>query len=418
MLISLEYQHPRNSLEAAMIDTLQALKKRRYNSKGLYRYSRIFKHLLQFAFDTGADQLSEDLTTRFVQKYSVANGRDEHRIHMRTTEAACAIRMLSSIAFTGTCASIHPFKPLPVLPKFLTPEMESFLSYWKRDRQVSLKTLDYGRWILTQFILFAYGRGLRSWSDFKPDLCTKFFSTKTQYSPRSLRLMSTVLRVFFRYHFSQGTMTLDWSYHLPQFRGFNNQRIPAIWPEAAVNSLLAAVDRSYPKGKRDYAILLLACRLGIRAGDIRDLRFDNLNWDDASIEFRQGKTKRKTMVPLTNEIGDAIIDYLQNGRPTSDCREIFLRSYVPFTPLSKNNKLYGIIDKYRQLAGVELPEQACGMHSLRHTFANRLLNAGNTLETISDLMGHASLDTTSVYTRVDVEQLRHTALDEEILFHG
>jgi len=326
--------------------------------------------------------------------------------------------MLSSFANTGACASVHPCKPLPVLPKSLTPEMESFLSYWERDRQTSLKTLDYGRWTLSQFILFANGKGLRSWSDLKPELCTEFFATKTHFSPRSLKLMATVLRVFFRYHFAHGTLAYDWSYHMPQFRGFSNQRIPAIWPETAASSLLAAVDRSYPKGKRDYAILLLACRLGMRAGDIRDLRFDNLNWDDAYIEFRQGKTKRKVIVPLTNEIGEALIDYLRHGRPTSDCREIFLRSQVPYTPLSRYNKLYGIIDKYRRLAGVELPQQACGMHSLRHTIANRLLNAGNPLEAISDLLGHTSLDTTKLYTRVDVEQLRCAALDEEVLLHA
>jgi len=418
MLLSLEYQHPRNPLEVAMIDTLQALQQRKYNQKGLYRYSRIFKHLLQFAFDTGADRLSEDLTTRFLQKYSIAKGKDERRIHMRTQDAACAIRMLSSVASTGACAVIRPCKPMPVLPKFLTPEMESFLSYWKWDRQTSLQTLKYGRWILSQFILFADRKGLRSWSDLKPDTCTEFFSTKNQYSPRSLGLMATVLRVFFRYHFAHGTLKYDWSYHLPQFRGVRNQRIPAIWPKAAVDSLLAAVDRNYPKGKRDYAILLLACQLGMRAGDIRDLQFGNLNWDNAYIKFRQGKTKRKAIIPLTNKIGEALIDYLRYGRPTSDSRMIFLRSIVPYTPLARNNKLYGIIDKYRRLAGVELPEQACGMHSLRHTIANRLLNAGNTLETISDLLGHASLDTTRLYTRVDVEQLRCAALDEETLFHA
>jgi hypothetical protein len=161
-----------------MIDTLQAMQQRMYSQKSLYRYSRIFKHLLQFAFDTGSDHLSEDLTTRFLEKYRIAKGRDERRIHVRTLDAACAIRMLSSIVFTGVCASIHPCKPLPVLPKFLTPEMESFLSYWKRDRQVSLPTLSYGRWTLSQFILFAHSKGLRSWSDLKPDLCTEFFTTK------------------------------------------------------------------------------------------------------------------------------------------------------------------------------------------------------------------------------------------------
>lgn len=415
MLLRLDYQHPRSLLEASMIDTLHDLEHRAYPKTSLYRYGRIFRHLLQFAFKTGHEQISDELISDFLQEYRSAKSERDERL--RSRDAMCAIRMLSSIIHAGVCASVRPCRPLPTLPKSLSPAMEEFLAYWELERETSWKTLDYGRWTLTQFILFVHGKGLRSWQDIKPELCTEFFAAKTHLSPRSLKLMATVLRVFFRYHFTHGNLARDWSYHLPQFRGFRNQRIPAIWPGTAVNALLAAVDRSYPKGKRDYAILLLAARLGMRAGDIRDLRFDNLNWDDARIEFRQSKTGRKVILPLTDEIGKALIDYLQHGRPTSDYREIFLRAQLPHIPLLKGNKFYGIIDKYRKLAGIELPQKTHGMHSLRHTVASRLLNAGNPLETISDLLGHTSLDTTLHYARVDEELLRSAALDEEALFH-
>ncbi len=417
MLVSLNYQQPRTPLETAMVATLQELKVRSYPDASLYRYSRIFRHLLQFALNAGFDQFSEELTSRFLQDYRTAKRKKGHGLKGRMRDAVCGIRMLSSFALTGACPSFRPCQPLPVLSSTLAPQMESFLHYWEHECNVSWKTLNYGRWALSQFILFAHSRGLRSWLDVKPELCTEFFAAKTHLSPGSLKLMATVLKVFFRYHFAHGSMKKDWSYHVPQFRGFRNQRIPAIWPETAVNSLLAAVDRSRPKGKRDYAILLLACRLGMRAGDIRDLRLDNLNWDDSRIEFKQGKTGRKVIVPLTNEIGEALIDYLQNGRPATDYRTIFLRSQVPYTPLSKGNKLYDIVEKYRILAGIKLPHQAHGMHSLRHTVASRLLNAGNPLESISNLLGHASLDSTRIYTRIDVEQLRCAALEPEVLLY-
>jgi len=418
MLSSINYQHPKTPLESTMVTVLQELERRKYPKESLYRYSRIFRHLLQFAFNTGLDQFSEELISQFLQDYRAAKRKKGHGLTKRMRDAVCGIRMLSSFALTGTCPSFRPCKSLPVMPKTLAPQMDSFLHYWKHERNASWKTLDYGRWALSQFILFAHSRGVRSWSDVRPELCTDFFADKAHLSPRSLKLIANVLRVFFRYHFTRGTITRDWSHHVPQFRGFRNQRIPAIWPEAAVKSLLVAVDRSRPKGKRDYAILLLACRLGMRAGDIRDLQLDNLNWDDSRIEFRQSKTGRKTIVPLTNEIGEALIDYLQNGRPATDYREIFLRAQVPYTPLLKGNKLYGIVEKYRILAGIELPQQAKGMHSLRHTVASRLLNAGNSLETISDILGHASLDTTRIYTRVGVEQLRCAALDPEESIHA
>ena len=124
------------------------------------------------------------------------------------------------------------------------------------------------------------------------------------------------------------------------------------------------------------------------------------------------------ILPLTEEIGLALIDYLKNARPSTGYREIFLRAIAPYTPFSRENKLHGIITKYRELAGIALPQQAKGMHSLRHTVASHLLKAGNPLESITDILGHASIDTTRIYTRIDVEQLRSVALDPEESIHA
>ena len=418
MLSSINYQHPKTPLESAMVATLQELEVRGYPDTGLYCYSRIFRHLLQFATRKGAERFSTELSAQFLKEYETANIARKIYPKTRMKHANRGMRMLSSFVFTGACPPIRPNEPPPVLPNSLVGELNSFLHYWEHERDVSWKTLECGKWALSQFILFAHQKGTRSWSDIKPELFTKFFATKTNLSPGSLKLISTVLRVFLRYHFINGTMERDWSYHVPQYRGFNNQRIPAIWPDEAIKSLLVAVDRNRSKGKRDYAILLLACRLGMRAGDIRDLRIENLNWNDDRIEFWQSKSGRKIILPLTEEIGLALIDYLKNARPSTGYREVFLRVKAPYTPFSRNNKLHSIITKYRELAGIALPQQAKGMHSLRHTVASHLLKAGNPLESIADILGHASTDTTRIYTRIDFEQLRCVALDPEESIHA
>jgi len=227
-----------------------------------------------------------------------------------------------------------------------------------------------------------------------------------------------VLKSFLKYLFVHGVIERDWTGHIPRFRQRKQARIPSIWTPDEVDALLASVDRASAIGKRDYVILLLACRLGMRTSDIRTLRLEDLCWQHARIEFEQAKTGRKVALPLTEEVGRAIIDYLRHGRPISERREIFLRHMAPYEPLGEDNHLHHVVTKYRRRAGITMrPEQARGMHSLRHTVATRMLAAGIALETIADVLGHASLDTTRIYAKVEISALRHVALQVEEVNH-
>jgi integrase len=157
----------------------------------------------------------------------------------------------------------------------------------------------------------------------------------------------------------------------------------------------------------------------MRVSDIRNLRFENLLWEQARIEINQTKNSEPLALPLTEEVGNALIDYLRYGRPESQRREIFLRANAPFEPFGQDNNLYYIITRYRQRAAIRLPVQnRKGMHSLRHTLASRLLEADIPLETISGIMGHISMDTTRIYTKVNIEALQSVAIDPEEVTHA
>ncbi|MCM1062015.1 MAG: tyrosine-type recombinase/integrase [Eubacterium sp.] len=176
--------------------------------------------------------------------------------------------------------------------------------------------------------------------------------------------------------------------------------------------ILDSVDRSTALGKRNYAILLIAARLGIRATDIRNLKFDNLNWQTGEIRLVQHKTQNELVLPLTEEIGSAIIDYLQNGRPKVNNNFLFIRHIAPYEQFAELYKFNNIVAKHFSLAKISIPKgKAHGLHSFRHSLASNMLSAKTPLPVISSVLGHSDCTITCRYIKVDIEQLRQCALE-------
>lgn len=145
----------------------------------------------------------------------------------------------------------------------------------------------------------------------------------------------------------------------------------------------------------------------MRSGQVCGLRLDDLDWRHETLRVRAAKDGRNTLLPLPPAVGEALIDYLRHGRPTWPAREIFLRARAPMGALRGN--LTNIIKLYAQKAGLALP--SFSPHAWRHACATRMLVQGHALKTIRDVLGHRSIETTAIYTKVDIEQLRHAALE-------
>lgn len=196
----------------------------------------------------------------------------------------------------------------------------------------------------------------------------------------------------------------------PRVKEHRNDRIPSTFTSKEVNMLLNSVDRESPIGKRDYAILLLAAKLGLRSGDIANLRFENINWELSTIHITQGKTGTPLNLPLLKEVGWAVIDYVKNGRPSTNSKEILVRHISPFDALTGGT--YDIMQKYIRRAELSIPEgKRHGLHALRHSLASTLLEQNIPLPIISGVLGHLNTDTTKAYLKIDVEQLRQCALE-------
>src|SRR5437773_5886710 len=305
----------------------------------------------------------------------------------------------------------------------LVPAMQNTLcdyaQYCKDRLQLRPSTLHRGTIELKIFLDFLHSRKARALDQIQAADLSEFVSCRDHLQPETVARIVSDVCSFLRFLTMRGILQKDLSAELPKVRVPRDATIPSVWDQELLVRLLRAVDRSSAKGKRDYAILLLACRLGLRAGDIRTLKLDQLHWEDSTIEVTQSKTGMPLSLPLTNEVGEALIDYLKSGRPQTTHREVFLKVNPPFDPFRENNHLHHIVKYWRLLARITFRSpQKRGLHSLRHTLATRLLEKGTPLPTIAEILGHTSLESTRIYAKADVEALRGVALDPEEVNHA
>jgi site-specific recombinase XerD len=212
------------------------------------------------------------------------------------------------------------------------------------------------------------------------------------------------VRRFLRYLFEINLTETDLSLPLFYIKSHRAEKLPSLYNVEEIRRMDTSIEKASKLGKRNYAIFLLASRLGLRASDICRLQFRNLDWDRNVINLVQFKTKKEIELPLLSVIGEAIIDYIQNGRPMSDGNTIFLTANAPFTSISVAG-LSNIISDIIYKAGIETKDRHHGAHCLRHSLATQLLNQGTTLPVISEVLGHSNSQSTMIYLGVYVNGL-------------
>ena len=418
------------SLERVVTDALGEVERLGYSRRSRNRYRAVWQHLLEYCDRNKlGDEFSGDLAGRFLEEHPVGedmetpgSGWRKHMVWGVALLADLVEKGRIERAFTDV-GTIH-----------LDPAMEKTLrdyeSYCRDRLQLRSGTLHERTTELTIFLDFLHSRKARALDQIQPLDLSDFISARADLpligkirrdrwlQPKTVARIVSDMRSFLRFLTMRGILQKDLSETLPKIRVARDAKIPSVWEQELIVRLLEAVDRSSAKGKRDYAILLLACRLGLRAGDIRTLKLDQLRWEDSTIEVTQSKTGTPLRLPLTSEVGDALIDYLKSGRPQTTHREVFLKVNPPFDPFTGNN-LHHIVTYWRLLAGIQFrTPQKRGAHSLRHTLATRLLEKGTPFTTIAEILGHSSLESTRIYAKADVEGLRSVALDPEEVTHA
>ena len=241
-----------------------------------------------------------------------------------------------------------------------------------------------------------------------------FVATLAGYQAKTVEHKLCAVRSFLRFASDDGLVDPTVLQAVPAAKSTRQARIPSVWSPGEVAKILQAVDRGNPCGKRDYAIILLITRLGLRGIDVKRLRFGDLDWPGNRLSVVQAKTGHRVQLPLLKDVGWAVIDYIRSGRPHSDCSQVFIRHTAPIGPFSDQDHLHQILVKHARAAHVPLGEKRRhGMHSLRHTLATRLMEDGTPVEQIADILGHQSVASTGVYLKSSLALLAKCALDPD-----
>jgi len=307
------------------------------------------------------------------------------------------------------------------VPPFLCPEefKEEYLLFQDEYhiRGYANATIISNNGTVRKFIIFLKEIGVHSSTEISVPQVTDFLKSYAAAKPKYIATILYVLRNYLGFLYEKEFMDSDISANLPSVRLMRNAFIPHSWNKEDVLKLLNAIDREDSKGKRDYAIILIVVRLGLRASDIRNIRITDINWQRRTINLTMQKTGYPIELPLLDDIGWAVIDYLKNGRPDTKCNRLFVRHRAPFDAVGENETFYRELHRYMQAVGITPPKSGhCGLHSLRSTLARQMLDSNVPLSVISETLGHQNINTTSIYLKIDIEGLRKCALDPEEVF--
>lgn len=285
--------------------------------------------------------------------------------------------------------------------------IQAYERYLREARALATATIVHYIPFIRTFLTDRFGKGPVALSRLTAGDVVHFVQRQAPRLHRKVaKTMTTALRSFLRYARYRGDLTLDLAAAVPIVPNWSMTEIPRAIAPDQVRQLLTSIDRHTAMGRRDYAILLLLARLGLRTGEVTSLELGDIDWNAGKLTVR-GKSGQRSELPLSEEVGKAIAAYLRHGRPQSACRRVFLRSKAPIDGFRQC--AVGSVVRHALLrAGIKAP--TTGAHQFRHGLATDMLRHGASLGEIGDLLGHRHPQTTSIYTKVDLDALRTLAL--------
>jgi site-specific recombinase XerD len=286
--------------------------------------------------------------------------------------------------------------------------VQAFEQYLRSSRGAAEETCrGYIRYV-REFLTACFGRDRVDVRKLGPSDVVEFVTAKsTHLQPRSIQQVATALRALFRFLRVEGVCDPRLVDAVPTVAAWKLSVLPRSLTEEQLRQLLASLEGSTTRGRRDRAIVLCLSTLGLRAGEVAGLHLEDLDWRAGTVHIRTRKTGRGAVLPLPHDLGRAIVAYLRSGRPPTPQRHLFVVHLDAGGPMT-SRAVRDVVRRALQSAGIVAPTM--GSHVLRHTLATRLVRRGASLKEIADLFGHRSLDTTAIYAKVDLPSLSDVAL--------
>jgi integrase/recombinase XerD len=347
--------------------------------------------------------LSAQAVKEFLKQYPLrARNRgqlDEHVARVRFSVS----RFIEYLRFSGL------FEPSAKTPIY-QPLRDQYLQWLREHQHVSAGTIEIRSHSISQFLHWLGPQATpQGCAELNAETIECFFLPYAQKMGRSARRsMQAALRTFLRFCLSQGYVQRPLQHAVPTWRTYKLATVPRGLTNQQALKVLQSIDRNGSAGRRDYAICQLLYTYGVRGGQVRALRYEDIDWAHNQILFRASKHGKESLLPLTVAVGESLLEYLKNARPSSSDPHVFLTSRAPYHALVRSNALSAIVERHLRKADIQVSSK--GAHAFRHCFASRMLQDGHSLKAVADVLGHHHLGTTFIYTKVDFNSLRQVAL--------
>lgn len=359
-----------------------------YTAAGAKGYGRLVADLGRWLETHGLDP--SDVTDALLGRFAA------HRRHSGARHWFTLPSLRSLVAYLDAVGAIAPRgerqEPLDEVGAVLA----AYLTHLQVERRLAPLTVTHTGEVVGHFLRWLVAQGPLDLEGLDPGTVARFVTAEAaRLSVGATRTVVHRLRPFLRYLFVTAVTATDLSECTTSIRGPRVAALPRALDDATVEALLEHCDRTRPGGRRDYAILLLLVRLGLRACEVAAMRLGDVDWRAGELTVH-GKGGRLDALPLPADVGEALVDYLCNGRPSTTCDAVFMRALAPTGPMSRNAVVF-VSRTVSQRAGVAV----VGAHRLRHTAATEMLRAGCTLAEVGQVLRHNDEATTAIYASVD-----------------
>lgn len=384
--------------------------KLRYHPCTVNRHSRTWRWIKNFMNSKRIKHYNQKVEKKIL--FCRFKHRNMKQLTRHEKEVHNSIKMMTEFTLTGV---------IKVMPRInrrtfvfngsIGTLILNFIEYKRTEQRLSeIRILCYERY-LYRFLQYCNKRKVYQIKKIDLPFILHFIGDLDCTKGTPINTIISSVRNFIKYVYQEKFLDVDYARKIPKAKSVDQPRLPSTYTKKEIEKLINSVERSSASGKRNYAIILIAARLGLRASDITRLKFDNLRWGTNTVEIAQVKTGKELVLPLLPDVGNAIIDYLKYARPESEEPYVFLTERPPYGSFSCSNVVTHIVQRAFRKAGINIKDRKFGPHSLRHSLGFRMLEQNTVLPIISDVFGHQSTDSTRYYLRIDLESMKQCMLN-------
>jgi len=394
-----------NSFNQLIFDAGEILKNKLLRADGTVKWYRFhWRRMHLHLSNEGITEFNSNICRQYL--LGLFGEFDYATLPKRDKDVVKIINVLCEFYDTGTLVS---YKERIVLDGTIGKQMKQFIGHQESLRLKPWTTKEREHY-LSRFLFYLKDHNINTISKVNKVIILDYLKTLDRHKPSVAHKTLRAIRVFLKYLFDQGQLKEDTSVFVPKDKYIKQARLPSIYKVDEIQRMISAIDRSRPCGKRNYAMTLLASRLGLRASDIAGLKFENLLWEQSLVSFNQYKTGRLLQLPLLADVGEGIIDYLKYARPISDEPYVFLSGRSPLGRIYSCT-VTGAVQRAFVASGVNIESRRHGPHALRHSLASLLLEQSTVMPVITEVLGHEDSRSTRYYLRIDLTSMKQCMLD-------